>query len=147
MAKTLQVLSLRFLNSPLTCVCPQLSFSVGTLVQIPFPGLIHESGTSKRFSICTSVVLEVGPSLPVLWCCKGVQENGLGISPLNMTSVVTGDTGSAVFVLDTNTWKLGLFRGSKTRSSVAIPAFSRFCPHDGRMISTLPAHPWHTASP
>ena len=24
---------------------------------------------------------------------------------------------------------------------------SRFCPDDGRMISTLPAHPWLTASP
>ena len=54
-------------------------------------------------------------SLPVLWCSKGVQENGLGISPLNMTSVVTGDTGPAVFVLDTNIWKVGLFRGSKNK--------------------------------
>ena len=96
-AKTLQVLSLRFPNSPLTSVCPQLSFSVGTLVRMPIPGLIRESRTSKRLSIWTSVVLEVGPYFPVLWCSKGVQENGLGTSPLNMTSVVTGDTGSAVF--------------------------------------------------
>ena len=56
---------------------------------------------SRTFSPCTLVFQGC------------VQENGLGISPLNITSVVTGDTGSAVFVLDTNIWKLGLFRGSK----------------------------------
>ena len=100
--KTLQVLSLslRFLNSSLTCVCPQLSFSLGTLIRIQIPGMTRESRTSKRLSIWTSVVLEVGPSLPVLWCSKGVQENDLGISSLKIISVVTDDTGSAVFVLD-----------------------------------------------
>ena len=69
------------------------------------------------------------------------------VSPLNITSVVTGDTGSAVFVLDKTFGNWACFEDQKTRSSVAIPAFSRFCPHDGRMNSALPTHPWHTATP
>ena len=135
-AKTLQVLSLRFLNSPLTCVCPQLSFSVGTLVHISIPGLIHESRTIVNLDLCCFRSRTFSPcTLVFQGCSREWLENFAFEHNLRATRVLQFSSWTQTF----GNW--ACFEGQKTRSSVAIPAFSRFCPHGGRMISPLLSPP------
>ena len=106
------------LTSPAAHVCSSIELDIGRFLARPMiGGVLSEidfGNTTFLGCLCRS---RVAKTLQVLSLLK---ENGLGISPFSITSIVTGDTGSA---MDTNIWRLCLFQGSIFRCDPSVLSF------------------------